>query len=457
MPSPRTEPGFSGELFDSLNIAACLYDPDDRLRAWNASWLRFFPEHDGVAAAGEPLDEQLRRVERARGAVNGDDHLARAVADARADAHDDQTPTLLSHHGRWLRGVSERRGDGSRLCLWAQVPAPRGPGQAPGDPLVLAQPADELQAARDQARSAERLYRLLAEHTGDVVAGLSADGRVHYMSPSVQGMLGFAPQDFIGHDLSHLVCAEDRPAFLQERRRLRDQGAHTGRFTVRARHRAGALVWVEVQVQALPPEADPGGLAFVCQVRDVSESKSSQHALSSAYAELAQAATHDPLTGLVNRRYFDELLQREWRRLQRERGTLAVLLVEADHSHQWRERHGPLVADACLRAIAGVVREHARRAGDIAARHDGDTFAVVLPHSDTQAAMALAERIRGSVEHGDVLPKGLPPVRLSVSIGVACATPGETAPDTATLLTAAQAGLVDAKGQGRNRVGWAGV
>lgn len=453
MPSDHA-PAFPGELYDRLNIAACQYDLHDRLRDWNATWLRFFPEHEGQALGGESRRDQLLREVRVR---QGSEVPVHQADELLQQAHAAGVPSLSLHHGRWLRGATQRLDGGGWLCLWTQVPAPRGPGQPGGGDILLSHPADELQAARDQARSAERLVQLLAGQAGDAVVGLSVDGRIHYASPSVQSLLGFAPQDFVGHDLSHLVCAEDRPAFLAERRQLRERGASAGTFTVRARHRTGALLWVEARVQAVPAEADPGGLAFVCQVRDVTERHTAQAALAAAQAELARSATHDPLTGLVHRRYFDELLQREWRRLQRERGTLALLLIEADHADRWRERHGALVADAAVRAVASVVREHARRAGDIAARHDAAMFATALPHTDTQAAMSLAERIRGMVEHGDVLPRGLPALHPTVSIGVACAVPGETAPDTISLLQAAQAALVDAQGQGRNRVGWAAV
>lgn len=454
-PSPEPLPEFPGALYDRLHIAACLYDQDDTLRAWNATWLRFFPEHGRGVRPGMPRRDLLRREVAARQAGELPpgylDELLR-------QAHDTGTPTLTRHHGRWLRGATERAGSGW-LCLWTQVPDPRGPGHRAPDGIVLASPADELQAARDQAHSAGQLARLLAAHGGDALLGLAADGRIVYVTPSLQALLGHPPQDFIGYDLSHLVCVEDRPAFVAGRRERRERGLPAGgSYTVRARHRTGALMWLELRVQGVPAEVDPGGLEAVCEVRDVTERQAAQSALAAAQAELARAATHDPLTGLVHRRYFDELLQREWRRLQRDRGTLALLLIEADAEAHWRERHGALVADAALRAVAGVLRAYTRRAGDIAARHDGAVFAVALPQTDQDAAIALAERIRSMVDQDEhLLPRGLPALHPTVSIGVACATPGETAPDVASLLQAAAAALEAARAQGRNRVAWAPV
>jgi diguanylate cyclase (GGDEF)-like protein len=168
----------------------------------------------------------------------------------------------------------------------------------------------------------------------------------------------------------------------------------------------------------------------------------------SAEAKLAALAATDGLTGLANRRYFDEILYREWRRSARGGARLAVLMVDIDKFKSFNDRHGHWRGDEALQALARVIQESIRRPGDLAARYGGDEFAVVLPETDITGARVVAERIRramlgGATGHAGTLP--------TVSIGVSCmiSTPGTSA---AILVKVADAALYRAKANGSNRV-----
>ena len=167
-------------------------------------------------------------------------------------------------------------------------------------------------------------------------------------------------------------------------------------------------------------------------------------------AELAKLATVDALTGLANRRQFDFLLQREWRRATRLRASLSLLLIDADHFKAVNDRFGHVIGDQVLRLLADVIQQSIRRPGDIAARYGGEEFAVILPDTTLEGAKAIAGIIQDKLAAAQGATQYGKP-RVTVSVGVATATPA--AGDTAeSFVTAADQGLYRAKNDGRNSV-----
>lgn len=168
----------------------------------------------------------------------------------------------------------------------------------------------------------------------------------------------------------------------------------------------------------------------------------------------AQAHT-DGLTGISNRRLFDEVLEREWQSALRERAPLSLLFVDADHFKRYNDRYGHQEGDALLRRLAQAIRQKARRPRDLAARYGGEEFVLLLPRTEGRQALAIAERLRKSVAalrlpHQD---NGGGIVTLSIGVASALPEPGQAA---ASLVEAADAAVYRAKEAGRNRVVMAG-
>ena len=159
----------------------------------------------------------------------------------------------------------------------------------------------------------------------------------------------------------------------------------------------------------------------------------------------------DALTGVANRRAFDERLALEWRRCGRSQLSVSLLLVDIDHFKLYNDHYGHPAGDAVLVQVANAMRRAAGRAQDQVARYGGEEFAILLPQLDVQGATGVARRLMHELERLN-LPHAASPTgpRLTVSIGVASMVPGEhSAP--ADLVQLADALLYQAKAGGRNR------
>lgn len=166
------------------------------------------------------------------------------------------------------------------------------------------------------------------------------------------------------------------------------------------------------------------------------------------YRELANA---DALTGLANRRGFDERLEEEWSHAERRGRSLALLLIDVDLFKSYNDIYGHIGGDACLRCIAKVIAATLQRHSDVAARFGGEEFAVILPDTELETAFRVAESIREAVVTMNMPHSGNPDGISTISIGVAAGVPEHNASVT-TLLTASDHALYRAKYLGRNRV-----
>ncbi|MBP32424.1 sensor domain-containing diguanylate cyclase [Methylobacterium sp.] len=192
------------------------------------------------------------------------------------------------------------------------------------------------------------------------------------------------------------------------------------------------------------------GLTWLVR-RELSRRTQAEAALVAANAHLAEQATTDALTGLGNRRRFDEALSREWDRAMRDRRALSLVLIDADCFKGFNDTYGHQRGDEALRVIAGSIRAAANRAGDLACRIGGEEFAVILPEIDLAGAGAVAERIRSAVMGWGISHTAAPHTVLTVSCGTA-SVPENLASDVAELVAQADAALYAAKDTGRNRV-----
>lgn len=168
-----------------------------------------------------------------------------------------------------------------------------------------------------------------------------------------------------------------------------------------------------------------------------------------AESVLAGLAATDALTGLPNRRQLDLTLASEWNRAQRSGEALSVLMIDVDHFRRFNERHGHVGGDKALRQVAQCIVGNARRAGDFAARYGGEEFLLVLPNTEQQGALTLAETIRQAIMTLPAIEDGQQAI--TVSIGVATTRVSKYG-DLSAFIDSADKALYNAKHHGRNRV-----
>ena len=172
--------------------------------------------------------------------------------------------------------------------------------------------------------------------------------------------------------------------------------------------------------------------------------------LKAANDRLLLLSTTDGLTQISNRAYFDTAVENELRRAERQQTAITLILFDIDHFKQINDRYGHLTGDACLRALADLMRPRIHRAGDILARYGGEEFVIVLTGVDLTQSMALAEEFRVAIESLRVVSEGHT-VAFTASFGVVSTVPHATL-QIEDLLAAADRALYEAKHNGRNCV-----
>jgi diguanylate cyclase (GGDEF)-like protein/PAS domain S-box-containing protein len=197
-------------------------------------------------------------------------------------------------------------------------------------------------------------------------------------------------------------------------------------------------------IDAGPIYDDTGQLIAVVEtLRDLTSHKQMA-------TELRKLAGRDSLTSIANRRSFDQKLEDEWRRADRHKDPLSLLMIDVDFFKQYNDAYGHQKGDECLREIACRIRNNAMRAGDLAARLGGEEFAIILPQTPNEGAMAAAERIRRAVENARI-PHSASMVSPHVTVSIGVMTSGGGG-DVADVLSKADIALYDAKKTGRNRI-----
>jgi diguanylate cyclase (GGDEF)-like protein/PAS domain S-box-containing protein len=299
-------------------------------------------------------------------------------------------------------------------------------------------------------KASEARFRLLAESSRDIIVMAALDGERHYVSPAALEVLGWKPREMLGRSYQDIVHPDDMQAFS---RLLEDckEGLATRPLAYRCRTSSGEYHWLETNPRLYhdPLTGDPAGIVSV--VRDIDQRKKAEEELARAFQMAENQANIDGLTGIANRRRFDETLDREWRRAVRERTELSLVLLDVDQFKLFNDLYGHLNGDDCLRQIADSIRSVVTRAADLPARYGGEEFALVLPNTEPHGALQLCREILCAVERRNIPHAGNAHAVVTVSAGCLTCRPAEEATSLAAL-QAADAALYRAKAMGRNRI-----
>lgn len=300
-----------------------------------------------------------------------------------------------------------------------------------------------------QQDASSAILQLIAEYSSDVIALVRPDMTFSYISPSSHRLFGRPVSGVVGHSVAEFVFSEDLPVIAEATRQVMTGALSDTTVTVRVIKGDGSLLWVEVASRLIGENVPgaPGDRAVI--MRDVSDRKALED-------DLRAMAMRDGLTGLANRRAFDEALLAEWKRTVRIKSQMSLLLLDIDQFKAFNDAYGHQVGDDCLRSVGGALKLAAHRPSDLVARYGGEELAIVLPGADLAAAATVAERARKAVE--DLcIPDGLRlggVVTVSVGVATALARDGGSAEMPQALLSSADGALYTAKDAGRNCCRW---
>lgn len=366
--------------------------------------------------------------------------------------------------GRANRFQVERlatRKDGTSFWARVTISIVRSPA---GEPEALIRHFEDCTVdheLREELRHRELHYRLLAEHASDVTLMVEF-GTITYASPSTLRVLGYEPDAIIGQPIRMYIHPDDVPLMDAATVASQQSLGRTLDAEYRIRHADGS--WRVVEAHGKAVDFDGSFLGYL-NLRDVTERRAMEQQILERELEMERLATQleevnrslqdlavrDSLTGVFNRRGFDDHLTRAWSIAAREHQPVGLLMIDVDHFKAFNDTYGHPVGDGCLKQIADTI-VGSIRAYDVAARHGGEEFAVILPSASVEEAAAIAERVRLAIdalqmdhESSPVLPW------VTVSVGVASLTPGAFSRPT-DLVGIADAMLYTAKQEGRNRV-----
>jgi diguanylate cyclase (GGDEF)-like protein/PAS domain S-box-containing protein len=303
--------------------------------------------------------------------------------------------------------------------------------------------------ARAALAESEANFRLLAEYSSDMVSRIGRDHVCRYVSPACIRLLGYTPEELTGRSALDQTSPEYWEDIEQAVNRLWSRKAQEIVLTYQSSKKDGSKIWLESSLRmARDASAQPDGIVVV--TRDITERKKLER-------QLRELSRTDWLTGIPNRRAFDDALSMEWRRAMREGGaSLSLFLIDIDHFKKFNDEYGHPAGDECLRLVASALAATVQRPGDFAARFGGEEFALVLPNTDAKGAKIIAERVREAVAALEIPHAGNPLGRvITISLGIATMRSsglGKEKPDAGILVMAADSALYEAKRRGRNCV-----
>ncbi|WP_316568279.1 PAS domain S-box protein [Neobacillus sp. YIM B06451] len=303
---------------------------------------------------------------------------------------------------------------------------------------------------KDLRKATER-YRFITENSKDVISFLDSVGRYDYISSASRDILGYEPDELIGKNVFSFVHEDDAPEL--ERAQLENLIGVNDHFSLIYRHRLkdGSYRWIDTVAKVLLNEKGEID-SFLAISRDATERKEKEKSLETANDFLKLLSSLDGLTGISNRRYFEENLEKEWERNKANETPLSAIMLDIDCFKLYNDTFGHLAGDDCLKKVASVIRDSLKRPRDLAARYGGEEFIILLPETDKAGAMLIAETIRQSVRKQEI-PHTSSEIDsyITISAGYATIVPDEQF-EPKDLIREADIALYQAKRNGKNKV-----
>lgn len=437
-----------GQAFELADIGLVVLDAAGDVVAWNA-WMSRTSGIAATKAVGQSLEVIFPIVSDSRMAqaiANALEHgvaafLSRALNRTPLPLRDPARQTPIEQNIS-VRPLSDRDSD-DRCCLVQVLDV----SAATSREAYLREKTRENLALASLHRESEEELRAILDNLVEGVITIDEEGTILSLNRAIETIFGYDRDELIGNNVNSLMPEPHRTSHDDYLTRYRD--THVQHFIgtpreVEGRHRDGSPFPIDISIAEVTLDEQR---IFAGVLRDISERRRIQQQLTEANRQLTELALYDHLTGLANRRLFNDHLSQFVARAARRDEKFALLYLDLDSFKPVNDTFGHAAGDQLLAEIASRLRTCVRQ-GDVVARLGGDEFAVLLENmADDEAigatATNLLETIAKPVEIGDA------EARVSASIGIARHSPTLAAPEA--ILKAADDAMYAAKRQGKNR------
>lgn len=268
-------------------------------------------------------------------------------------------------------------------------------------------------------KRSETIHKAILDTSIDPIIIIGEEGLIDSASKTIEVAFGWSAKEIIGKNFSDLLSHNYKDTYdkLLTLREDLDHSPLVGQIKeVIAVHRMHREFPCEISINFIHVQ-EFGESIFAIALRDISMRK--------AYEEkLGWMSSHDELTKIYNRRFFNEQIDKEWHRSLRKQENLSLIIIDVDYFKNYNDSLGHQAGDLCLQKIANCLTETCRRASDVVARYGGEEFILLLPYTDLAGAEQIANNIKDKINNLNIIHPNSPiGKKVSVSMGIATMVP----------------------------------
>ena len=306
-----------------------------------------------------------------------------------------------------------------------------------------------IKEAERQAAENEFIYKLLLDHSPEMIVLSPFNRSRRYVSPAVHRITGFTAEEYISFKGVEMIYPEDREVTRGVIKDLKS-GSLWLAHRYRTLRKDGGYCWVEANITGYLDPVSGRTAGYVAVIRDISVEREREKRLAAEHLSLTEAAVLDELTGIPNRRAFNQAFAGVVKRQTTGTTDLSLLMIDVDYFKLYNDFYGHVAGDGCLRKIAETLSKVVSRGPDLAARFGGEEFVLLLPMTDNRGAEIVARKVLKAVRSLEIPHSESPHGVVTVSIGVAT-WQGDLIVNETLLIEQADRSLYQAKGRGRNQ------
>ncbi|MBT2653680.1 diguanylate cyclase [Bacillus sp. ISL-18] len=308
----------------------------------------------------------------------------------------------------------------------------------------------QLKHSLFKVKETEERFRLLAEYSSDMITMHNDQAEYIYISPAVKEVIHFEYPELLGKTLETFIHPDDVERTNSMFQRALQKGS--AESTHRYRSKFGDYIWIESTLKSVPYQEE-GEKKVIIVSRNITNRKLTEQKLQEANELLNRLSYMDGLTGIANRRYFDETLLREWAKAINLHTPITLVMFDIDYFKKYNDTYGHLKGDFCLQKIAQAINDLFPEPSNCTfCRYGGEEFALILPSSNGENGLEIAQQIKETVQSLKVPHKSSEIADIiTLSIGIASMYPTKlNHPDL--LIKAADSSLYLSKTRGRNTI-----